>query len=506
MFKKKAVSLLLALSVVSGGLAACDTTITSASTGPSTSSSSSQTGDKVTVTYMNGETVLKTEQVDSGDTLTRYAPTDGDKYFIDWYATPSFSRIFDFTTAITEDTTIYAAFSVYEEDTTNYYIAGSGLSALLAKSNWGQYIGDDVKLAKSDSDEVNEFAITLDLYANDQFQVISFVDDTAPSWDWQYGFGYLANYSAVSDMFEGSGGLDASTRKSNIKVKMDGNYTVTLNTFPDHVNDSAENAAAKINNVNRLTIVRNGDPVDEPAEYTTDFYIKGAGITAWGDVYNNQTKMTRSADSSTYTFVKPLKEDEEFLFSSRNTNTETGEVSVGTDYIKGDNVDQATLDAGIFTVSGGGNIVAAKQGVYDMTYDAVNKVLSATVDDSQYIEAGKYYINGAIGDHSWDTVFNEDFRLPETEADSFVYTIAGLELAEGDEFIIAKFKADATDPGESWVNQLGTFNYFNVQTAPAAAFAGQADGYGNIVVQEDGIYDISFDAYTSFIGITAAAV
>lgn len=90
------------------------------------------------VTFMDGETVMSTVQVEENAMVTR--PTDLETKsgydFINWYSTPTMSHIFDFEVAITEDITIYAGFSLYEEDIRDWYVVGSGTSALLNTSNW----------------------------------------------------------------------------------------------------------------------------------------------------------------------------------------------------------------------------------------------------------------------------------------------------------------------------------------------------------------------------------
>lgn len=90
------------------------------------------------------------------------------------------------------------------------------------------------------TDNPNEYAVTLDLCAGDQFQLIA-----DWSWDTQLGFGYVTDYD--SSQIENGGGLSGSDKTSNINVLQDGNYTITIVTNP---NDMAQT---------QFSIVRNGD-------------------------------------------------------------------------------------------------------------------------------------------------------------------------------------------------------------------------------------------------------
>ena len=82
-------------------------------------------GNTHTVTFMDGDTVLKTEEVEDGATATEYTPTkEGGYEFVDWFATPSKNHEYDFSTPITEDVTIYAGFTLFTDDTRECYVLG----------------------------------------------------------------------------------------------------------------------------------------------------------------------------------------------------------------------------------------------------------------------------------------------------------------------------------------------------------------------------------------------
>ena len=128
------------------------------------------------------------------------------------------------------------------EDSRKWYIVGTSETGALATTNWAADIPDDDKalFELQKTDNPNEYAVTLDLCAGDQFQLIA-----DWSWDTQLGFGYVTDYD--SSQIENGGGLSGSDKTSNINVLQDGNYTITIVTNP---NDMAQT---------QFSIVRNGD-------------------------------------------------------------------------------------------------------------------------------------------------------------------------------------------------------------------------------------------------------
>ena len=206
--------------------------------------------DMVTVTFMNGDEELGSVETEAGKPLTAESYTDyesaGDD-FEGWFETPTYLEVseVDLSTAeFDKDTVLYGLFKsdAVTEDTRKWYIAGTSETGILATSNWAADISDDDKalLELRKTDNPNEFTITLDLCAGDQFQLIA---DWA--WDTQLGFGYVTDYD--SSQMENGGGLSGSDKTSNINVLQDGNYTITIVTNPD---DMAQT---------QFSIVRNGD-------------------------------------------------------------------------------------------------------------------------------------------------------------------------------------------------------------------------------------------------------
>lgn len=387
MKKKNCMALLVAMSVVTvasmfvgcGGKTVAEETQT-------TETMSEEAEDAVShvVTFYDsdGTTVLDTAEVADGDCATEYIPQKDGYIFVGWFATPQMSHKFDFETPVTEDVSAFAGFVSYVEDEREFAIVGSGTSAVLLESNWGTVIGDAQKMEKQESNTENIYVITLDLNEGDEFQ---FAINT--SWNDQRGYGYLDTISFEGkDYFQNSGSLgEASTRRSNIKCAVAGNYTFTLTTYPgedvyetENANYTEENKEAfNINPYDTITWTYNGAGSANADDMRTDYYIKGANVTGWEDVYSDETRFVE--ENGVYTLKIALAEGDEFMFTSMVTAGDTS--SVGTEYIRYTNIaadDTASLS--YVTEGGGSNLVAAGAGTYIFTYDPAKKVLTVTME------------------------------------------------------------------------------------------------------------------------------
>lgn len=376
--KRKSFMIVLAATLVFAmGAAGCGSKETD---GRSTTQEESGKEDTCKVTFYDsdGETELKTEEVKSGECVTEYVPEK--EGFVGWFATPQMSHRFDFTTPITEDTQVFGGFVTYVEDTREFYIVGSGSSPVLMESNWGKVVGDAQKLTKEDSSEANVYTITLDLNEGDEFQLAM-----NSSWHNQRGYGYLDTISKDgTEYFANSGTLgDASSKRANIKCAVAGNYTFTLTTYPgedqyetDSSNYTEDNKEAfNVNNYDVITWTYNGEGSTGNAETQTDYYIKGAKITGWEDVYTDETKFV--GEDGIYTLSIALEEGDEFMFTSLVTTGETS--GVGTEYIRYTNVAvEDTESQSYVTGMDNANLVANQSGTYTFTYDPSTKVLTVS--------------------------------------------------------------------------------------------------------------------------------
>lgn len=456
-----------------------------------------------TVTYFDGNTVLKTETVKEGDRAEKWTPTKQDYVFVDWFATPNFGHKFDFDQAITENKSAFAQWTSAKQtvDTREYYIVGSGTSPILMSSNWGKVFDETTKMTKAA--DKNEYTYTLDLQVGDLFQFA-----INESWHNQRGVGYLTTLTLAdgTEAFSGASTIgDNSSYRLNIKCELAGNYTFTLTTHPDDDTYETNNAsyteankeAFNINTLDKISWVRNGD-VTAPTQVITDFYIKGSGITNWKDMYNDATKMKN--ENGVYTLTVYLKENEEFMFTSLNTvGTEVG---TGTDYLRASNLDDASK---VFVDQKPSmNMVAKASGSYTFTYTKATEVLSVAFDGTKTPVPTDYYIDGtfAEGVADWSGYcFNPDFKLAELEEGSGVYEIKNVTLKADSQIIIQAFKAGSTERGE-WgtegYNGLGSYNYTYLYNG-GTAFAAVGGGNNNIKVLTAGSYDITFDSYAKMI-------
>ena len=454
-----------------------------------------------TVTYYDGTTVLKTEEVEKGGHATYWEPEAKEGMeFSDWYVDAGLNRVFDFEgEAITADKSLYAGYvAVGTDDTRTWAIVGSGQGDILSSSAWGTVITDVHALEKTEGE--NEFTITLDLYEDDQFQ---FATDT--SWMNQRGFGYipLADRTMTVDgeevtPFSGGGGIgETADKQSNITVEYPGNYTFTLTTYPDedYYDDNVNNGLVSISNFDTITYEYNG-PAAELSSTVTEFYIKGQDITQWGDMYNPATQMTRVG--STYTLTVYLKAGDQVMFTSLNVDRETGESTVGTTYINVTNLDEES--ASLFTAAGN-NMTVNTSGEYTFTYDADSKTLSAALDEDATLVEADYYLDGSFGGLSWNQSFYDpDYKFAAAGND--VYTLDGIELAAGDEIVIQSFTQGATEESGE---KLAAYNFRYYRGTDGAFEAADSDNNNyNIAVVTAGTYNIEFDAYAKIITIVPA--
>lgn len=387
--KRKSVALLLlTAAVLTGGMTGCQTTETDhvqeVTESQEAAGDTEQTQESYTVTFYDsdGTTVLNTVEVAAGESAEEYIPEKEGYTFAGWYATPQMSHKFDFSQEITADTELFAGFVSYVEDTRTFAIVGSGTSPVLLESNWGAVIGDAQSMSKEEADGANVYTITLDLEAGDEFQ---FAIDS--NWHDQRGYGYLDTISQDgTDYFQNSGSLgEASTKRSNIKCAVAGNYTFTLTTYPgedeyetDNANYSEENKEAfNINPYDVITWTYNGASESAGEEKQVDYYIKGAEITGWEDVYSDETKFTEA--DGIYTLTVDLTEGDEFMFTSLVTVGEQS--SVGTEYIRYTNIaSDDTESLACVTGTDSANLVASKAGTYTFTYDPQTQILTVSCE------------------------------------------------------------------------------------------------------------------------------
>lgn len=456
--------------------------------------------DIFTVTYYDGTTQLKTEDVKAGGHATYWEPAAKEGMeFANWYVDEGLNRVFDFEgETINEDRILYAGYvEVGTEDERSWAILGNGKGDILSSSAWGTVITDIHMLEKTEGK--NEFSITLDLYEGDAFQ---FATDT--SWMNQRGIGYIPLTDRTMTVdgqevepFSGGGGIgETADKQKNIIVEYEGNYTLTLTTYPDedYYDENVNGGKVSISNFDTITYKYNG-PAAQLSATVTEFYIKGETITQWADMYNPATQMTRVG--TTYTLSVYLKANDQVMFTSREVDRETGEATVGTTYIKAENLDAASAE--LFT--GTGNMSPKASGLYTFTYDAETKVLSVQFDGEATLESADYYLDGKFGGLNWnESFYDPDYKFTASEND--VYILENIELSAGNEIVIQSFTAGATaEAGE----KLASYNFRYYRGSDGAFEAADAENSNyNISVVTAGVYTIEFNAYAKIISIVPA--
>lgn len=333
-------------------------------------------GNKVTVTFVNGDTVLRTEQVEKGSSakvFEDYVPEIEGCDFLGWYAAPSMMIPFDFDTVVfDENTTVFAKApsSDQPDDTRTWYLAGAFTSADLLENNYGAVLSEAATFTPVEG-EKNTFEITVDLYEGDQFQLIT---GNTVGWLNQRGYGHIEDTTVDGvTYFTSDGGLgNPGTRRMNAKVQVDGNYTLTLKTYPANDTYDTENPEYTeekhevFNNsiFDYVTWERNGDPVGEVGVDNTayDFYIKGEIVTGWAAPKDAQYKMTES--DGVYTLTIALEANDNFMFYSYDP----AEGADGTLFIKAENIDRENSAAEILGSPESGNMKSGAAGTYTFTY------------------------------------------------------------------------------------------------------------------------------------------
>ena len=234
--------------------------------------------EEYTVTFYDGTTVITTREVEEGGKVAEFEPIDVDYekegyVFNGWYATSDFTHDWSFDTIIDKDTNVYSMWSSSKEDTRQWLIAGSSSAGgPLAAIGWngGPIEGANGNiLAKTEGK--NEFTITINLYAGDQFQFCIQDEDGEWNTDDANGGGARGGQYLVENEYMSAPGTGLGDGQVNITVSVSGNYTLTLTT------DAVDK------NVGSITVVRNGEAPEvtvDRSDYTWYIYGNSAAETS----------------------------------------------------------------------------------------------------------------------------------------------------------------------------------------------------------------------------------
>ncbi len=345
-FLSKMVAVTLSALMVAGSLVGCGK-----------AEAQEEPKEEITITFMNQDATLGTAKAVVGEALDKAAFADFEKIedgeFNGWFETPSFvaaSKKDPSVDTFEKDTTLYGDFrsNSIAEDTRHWYIAGSSTKGSLKLNNWAGNLSDEEKAGFElvpTGNSTNEFALTIDLFEGDQFQII-------PDWSWdgQKGFGKFTDIDETQ--MENAGGLGGTSDKANVQVLVDGNYTITLTTNPDN---QAQDT---------LSIVRNSDPIAAPEETEeepfvvtedTKVLVKGSWVADWSEL----KELERKAGENVYTITMDLEADTELCFSVFEKDEDTGivlkeeNVTSGKDLLteNGNNVQVPETASYTFTVN-----------------------------------------------------------------------------------------------------------------------------------------------------------
>ena len=428
--------------------------------------------ETVTLTlYDNdGTTVLSTQKVEKGKAPTMpEAPTKEGFTFKGWFVTPTSAKAFDFDAPMKEDAKAYAQWQDNSfVDTRDWVISGT-------MNGWGNNLATDYHMTKVVGKN-NVFELKIDLHVGDAFQLTVLLDTGILDYTNKENGARASfrNLVGADEYMEAATGLDEN---KNISVKQDGNYTLTLTTDSNTSN-------------NRLTVTRNGDAKPVEVQEVVNYYIKGAGITNWANVFSPATRFVAGADGK-HTLKVQLKAGEEFMFMGAVTKGDA--IEGNGQYFKIANVDKASLD--LFT--GTDNIKTKEAGIYDFVLDPENKTISATksaVDATEY----NYFIDGTILGGKWGAYQEaEDKTAYKLIKNGDVYTMENVVLNKGDELVVRAHKT--TEKVLTWGNVIADYN--SEYLVGSVGFSAVSKDNKNVKAGESGTYNITFNSYSKVLTI-----
>lgn len=229
-----------------------------------------------------------------------------------------------------------------------------------------------------------------------------------------------------------------------------------------------------------------------------NYYIKGAGITNWANVFSPATRFVAGADGK-HTLKVQLKAGEEFMFMGAVTKGD--EIKENSQYFNITNVDEASI--ALFTGKTDetgklvGNIKTKEAGIYDFVLDPESKTISATksaADETEY----NYFIDGTILGGKWG-----DYQKSENQAKykmiqkGDVYTLENVVLNKDEELVVRAHKT--TDEALTWDNVIA--QYDAEYLVGSVGFSAVSKDNKNVKVGESGTYNITFNSYSKVLTI-----
>ncbi len=472
-------ALVLAMVMMMTVFTACDGTNTNTTTEPQ--------GDKVTVSWYQGSTLLKEEQVDKGSKLTSWDPNVSGKTFTGWYVEASLTQKFDFETAVNEDIDLFAAFKSdeYVADTNEYYLIGSG-SGAMKDSGWDHAKSQASLMMTKDTSitDKNVYKITIDMYAGDRFQ-ICFGGD----WNGQQGIGYIPGCEYADGVNPNGGATVTAADKKYAEVKNangevvfiggdeygkesfvwniilneghDGKYTFTLTTYP---------ANAQYN-----TIEWKLEEKLAAQTQTHDMHMIGS-FNNW-DAANTDFPMKKSEDGKTWLGFVEIKPEHYVDYALNGTAAAMKVIN--------------HVDGAYYGDSTGENIFLT-EGLYAVKYTVEGNVVE--------FEKCDYYIVGTLlfGDQPVNFSVKAGFSPKMTVKDgvaSVLFTAYDVTSINDFNWLSAQGK-----PGKMAIKVV----YGTTLGIPDSGWYSDTANNGDNFYLNPGNYNISLDIATGTVTITAA--
>ena len=160
---------------------------------------------------MGGERENITYDVKSQNTITEIPDTTYENYiFLGWYTDSEFNNKFDFTKSITQDTTIYARYSIYELGKENYI-------AFEENNKWGFMLPTGEIIVEGKYDHVEPFRYGYALVVEDE--QFSFIDTLGNEMSQWFEYSAIPYYGTLQFTLDGLA-----------KVYVEKNVTKIINT------------------------------------------------------------------------------------------------------------------------------------------------------------------------------------------------------------------------------------------------------------------------------------
>lgn len=337
--------------------------------------------DTVTVTVYDsdGVTVLNELDIVKGTAVTDLGIEKEGYVLQGIYVTPALLRQYN-GAAIEEDTSLFVAWKSAKVDERPWMLAGSLTG--YPDNAWGKAWPQDDYLLQKVENEVNTFAIELNLYEGDEFKIAVIGEGYAWS-----DVDSLDSRNVIRSEYL-TGGEDAFNTGSNIKVLKDGLYRVTLVTDAETIS------------LCKISVERLGEAA--AAEYLFDLVIHGSFLD-WD--FANAIALKQNGSDYLWYGEFDAKEDGEF-----------GIKNLGSDAWF------SSADGSNVKVTAGHHMVFV-----ELTPD--NKLVNLTVGEPGY------YVVGTCGNGGWGSdanAANTAYRLAQKDDGTYELKVAFTESETAD--------------------------------------------------------------------------